>query len=134
MNNPIGMTNVFNARGDIVSSLPGGGEFPTPGGLIRTDSFRIQAVLGSVGRNDLQRLRLEIVESNDGPTAVADRYRTSDAGGSNFMELRGLLRRDLVGSERYDRLQRRRRAHPVGHRARRQRQPRAAERAACSRP
>ncbi|WP_457423984.1 right-handed parallel beta-helix repeat-containing protein [Roseateles sp. P5_E7] len=99
VNNPIGMTDVFNQRGDILSSLPGGGEFPTPPGLIRTDSFRIDAVRGSVGRGDSQRLRVEIVESNDGPTAAADRYRTSDAGGANFMELRGLLRRALTGSE-----------------------------------
>jgi hypothetical protein len=99
VNNPIGMTNVFNARGDILSSLPGVGEFPTPSGLIRTDSFRIEAVLGNVGRTNAQRLRLEIVESNDGPTATVDRYRTSDAGGRNFMELRGLLRRGLTGNE-----------------------------------
>ncbi|MBK8017635.1 MAG: right-handed parallel beta-helix repeat-containing protein [Betaproteobacteria bacterium] len=98
VNNPIGMTNVFNARGDILSSLPGSGEFPPPPGLIRTDSFRINAVLGHVGRSDSQRLRLEIVESNDGPTG-ADRYRTSDAGQRNFMELRGLLRRALTGAE-----------------------------------
>ena len=99
VNNPIGMTNVFNQGGDILSSLPGGGEFPTPPGLIRTDSFRIQAVERSIGESDAQRLRLEIVESNDGPTAAADRYRTSDAGIANFMELRGLLRRGLTGAE-----------------------------------
>jgi hypothetical protein len=97
VNNPIGMTNVFNARGDIFSIPQGGGEFPPPGGIIRTDSFRIQAVLGNIGNSDL-RLRLEIVESNDGPTG-ADRYRTSDAGNRNFMEVRGLLRRELVGAE-----------------------------------
>jgi len=98
VNNPIGMTQVFNARGDIVSTQPGGGEFPPPAGLIRTDSFRIDAVLGDVGRSDSERLRMEIVESNDGPTG-SDRYRTSDAGGRNYMELRGLLRRALVGNE-----------------------------------
>jgi hypothetical protein len=101
VNNPIGMTHVFNARGDILSSLMGGGEFPTPPGLIRTDSFRIEAVLNDIGRNDSQRLRLEIVESNDGPTG-ADRYRTSDAGGRNYMELRGLLRRGARRQRRYD--------------------------------
>jgi hypothetical protein len=41
---------------------------------------------------------VEIVESNDGPTG-ADRYRTSDAGQRNYMELRGLLRRALTGNE-----------------------------------
>jgi parallel beta-helix repeat protein len=96
VNNPIGWTHVFNARGDILSSLPGGGEFPTPPGLIRTDSFRIEAVLGSVGRNDSQRLQMELVESNDGP---ADHYRTSDAGQRNYMGLRGLLRRELLAGE-----------------------------------
>ncbi|HEY8535600.1 MAG TPA: calcium-binding protein, partial [Vicinamibacterales bacterium] len=96
VNNPIGWTHVFNARGDILSSLPGGGEFPTPPGLIRTDSFRIEAVEGHVGRNDSQRLQLELVESNDGP---ADHYRTSDAGQRNYMGLRGLLRRAPLPGE-----------------------------------
>ncbi len=100
VNNPIGMTDVFAARGDIFSTPPiVTGPILIPGGLVRTDSFRLEAVAGSIGLDDLLRLRLQIVESDDGPTAAADRYRTADAGGDVFMEVRGLLRRALVGNE-----------------------------------
>ena len=101
VNNPIGMTDVFDARGDIFSTPPiVTGPILIPGGLVRTDSFRLEAV----GRQHRPatislRLRLQIVESDDGPTAAADRYRTADAGGDVFMEVRGLLRRALVGNE-----------------------------------
>jgi hypothetical protein len=88
VNNPIGITDVFNARGDILSTAPEVG----PAGLVRTDSFDIEAIEGEIV------LRLDVVESNDGPIGV-DRYRIADAGGDVFVNIQGLLRRDLVGGE-----------------------------------
>src|SRR5262249_5323538 len=51
VNNPIGISKIFNAQGNIISAS----------GLVRTDSFAITAQNGAIGVNDAGRLRLEIV-------------------------------------------------------------------------
>lgn len=92
VNNPIGVTTITNQLGDIYS---------TGFGVIRTDSFRIFAANGSVGVSDAQPLRLEIVESNDGPTGN-DWYRLVDAHQNVFLDVRGLQRRAPAGGETAD--------------------------------
>jgi hypothetical protein len=91
VNNPIGITRVTDDLGNIVSA----------GGLIRTDSFALQALKGSIGAPPLVSmsrvvsggpLRLEVVGSNDGPRAPADRFRTADASGNVYLDIRGLYR------------------------------------------
>ena len=85
-----------------------------PGGLIRTDSFGLDAVAGSIGLDDLQRLRLQIVESDDGPTAAADRYRTADAGGDVLHGDARAAASRTGGRRTDDRLRRRRGTRPSG--------------------
>ena len=92
VDNPIGITIIHNALGDIFSS---------GAGVVRTDSLEARADLGSVGYDDAHRLRLEIVESNDGPIG-ADRFRRIDANTNIFIDERGLQRRDRTGSETAD--------------------------------
>ncbi len=90
VDNPIGITDLSDAHGNITSS---------GGGLIRTDLFALQAPQGSIGVNAAGRLRLQTVESNDGPAAPAGSARTVDALGNVFMDIQSLLRRPLTGSE-----------------------------------
>ena len=93
VDNPIGITIIHNALGDIYSS---------GAGVVRTDSLEARADLGSVGYDATHRLRLEIVESNDGPVGD-DRFRRIDANnGDIFIDERGLQRRDRTGSETAD--------------------------------
>lgn len=92
VNNPIGITLITNQLGDIYS---------VGTGVVRTDTFAIFAATGSVGTDDAHRLRLEIVESNDGPTGD-DRYRRVDAAQNVYLDVRGLQRRALAGGETAD--------------------------------
>jgi hypothetical protein len=93
VNNPIGMTDVFAAAATSARRLD-----LRPGGLIRTDSFKIEAVLGDIGINERSACACRW-SSRTTARPGADHYRTADAGQAVFLELRGLLRRDLVGSE-----------------------------------
>jgi len=92
VNNPIGITLITNQLGNIYS---------VGSGVVRTDTFAIFAATGSVGTDDAHRLRLEIVESNDGPTGD-DRYRRIDAAQNIYLDVRGLQRRALAGAETAD--------------------------------
>ena len=92
VDNPIGISLISNALGNIYSSGIG---------VVRTDTFAIVANAGSVGFDDSHRLRLEIVESNDGPTGT-DRYRRIDAGTDIYIDERGLQRRALTAGETTD--------------------------------
>jgi hypothetical protein len=104
VNNPIGITRVTTSHGDILSLRTPSTTFDGDIiGRIRTDSFAIQALDGSLGLVSSPPIAvavighplplvLEVVDSNDGPRAAADRSRTADASGNVFLDIQGLNR------------------------------------------
>jgi hypothetical protein len=96
INNPIGFTNLYNYNGSIY--VPDSGPsllYIPPTGNIITDSFDILAS-GDVGLDEYG-LQLEVVESADGPEAMGIGERSVSAGGSAYVEIHSLYRRNPPG-------------------------------------
>jgi hypothetical protein len=89
VNNPIGITQISNAHGNIYSSLFG---------IVRTDGFAIAAPGGNIGENVDLPLRLQVVESDGGPAPTPHRFRTADAGIDVFMDIQALYRKGPPGN------------------------------------
>ena len=80
INNPIGTTNIFNTRGDILSTSETAG--------VRTNILDIEATLGNIGNTGLgdHRVDVQITESAGRPNRLV-----GTAGGDLYLSLEGLL-------------------------------------------
>jgi hypothetical protein len=83
INNPIGTTEVLNARGSVLSA--------GPQAVVRTNVLDVEAASGQIG-SGANALSAQLVQSEDVNKVARPIQATVLAGGSAYLNLKGLLR------------------------------------------